>query len=111
MAAGEPGLDLVPVLDPILALLPAPEHIAAVQLAVEIDQALLKSLEHATDSLELGQIVRNTARDVLDARAQSELIGGLAPLGTSLSGGEFIPIDQLSPFGIQRSDVSNYATD
>lgn len=108
MPAREAGLDIVPVLDPLFALFPAPEHIAAVELAVEIDQTLLESLEHATHRLELGKVCRDAARDVLDATAQRELFGRFAPLGAGLGGGEFILRDELAPLWIESSDVRDY---
>src|SRR5882724_1350931 len=42
-------LEFVPVLDLFFALLPAPEYFFPVQLAVEVHESRLESLEHAAD--------------------------------------------------------------
>ena len=43
----------MPVLDALLARLPAPEDVAPVELAVEVHQSLVEPLEYAPDLLEL----------------------------------------------------------
>src|SRR6267378_8132715 len=95
LAAGVPGLQVMPVVYSVLSLLPAPEDLSSIELAVEIDEPLLEPLERAPDLLQLEQVVLDLARDGLDCAAQVELLLRLAPVGASLRGGELVLVDQV----------------
>src|SRR5437879_13523500 len=100
-------LQIMPMIYPVFSLLPAPEDLSSIQLAVEIDQPLLEPLEHAADLLQLEQVVLDLARDGLDCAAQVELLLQLAPVGPRLSGGELVLVDQVAPFGVEGRDVGH----
>src|SRR6185369_6718395 len=70
LASGVSGLKLVPVLDFLFILFPAPEYFFPIELAVKVDQSRLEPLEHAADLVELEQEVIDLAGDVIDAAAQ-----------------------------------------
>src|SRR5437870_154336 len=99
----------MPVVYSVFSLLPAPEDFPAVQLAVEIDEAVLEPLEHAPDLLQLEQIVLDLVRDRLDCAAQVELLLRLAPVRPRLGGGELVLVDQVAPFGMESGDVCNHS--
>src|SRR5256712_11881472 len=105
LAAGVAGLKVVPVVYSVFSLLPAPEDLPSIELAVEIDQPLLEPLEHAADLLQLEQVVLDLARDGLDCAAQVELLLRLAPVGPRLRGGELVLVDQVTPLGMEGGDV------
>src|SRR3989442_8911935 len=105
MAAGVSGLQVMPVVYPVLAHLPAPEDFPAVQLAVEIDEPLLEPLEHTPDLLQLEQVVLDLARDGLDCAPQLELLLRLAPVGARLRGGELVLVDEVAPLGMEGRDI------
>src|SRR6266700_7949525 len=77
----EPRLELVPVMNLRFALLPAPENVAAVELAVEVHQAVGKALENAADLVQLFDAVVDPRRDHVDLLLEIELLLRLAPLG------------------------------
>jgi len=95
------------MLDALFAHLPAPKHLFAVQLAVKVDQSRVEPLEHAADLIELEQEIIDLARDVLDAAAQSELVGRLAPFGAGLSGHEFILGHEIAPLRMERDQIGD----
>src|SRR5256712_8236456 len=97
----------MPVVYPVFSLLPAPEDLPSVQLAVEIDEPLLEPLEHAADLLQLEQVVLDLARDGFDFGAQVELLLRLAPVGPRLRGGELVLVDEVAPLGMQGGDVGD----
>src|SRR5437867_3010702 len=101
----------MPELDPFLTLLPAPEYFLPVQLAVEVHQSRLESLEYAADLVELEQEIVDLARDVVDAAAQRELLGRLAPLGSGLRGGELVLRHQIAPVRMERDQVGDDTLD
>src|SRR2546425_12819322 len=101
----------MPVVYSVFSLLPAPEDFPAVELAVEIDQPVLKPLEHAADLLQLEQVVLDLVRDRLDCAAQVELLFRLTPVGPRLSGGELVLVDQVAPLGLERGNVGNHSLD
>src|SRR5258708_15669433 len=107
----EPRIDFVPVLDRLFARLPAPEHVAAVEGAVEIHQPLGKPLEQAADFLELLDVAGDHLRGVLNLRAQCQLLVRLAPLGPSLRRYQLILVDQVAPDGIVGREVGDDALD
>src|SRR3989442_15262848 len=97
----------MPVVYSVFALLPAPEDLPSIELAVEVDQPVLEPLEHAADLLQLEQVVLDLARDGLDCAAQVELLLRLAPVGPRLSGGELVLVDEVAPFGMEGRDVGD----
>src|ERR1700704_1529168 len=99
----------MPELDPFLALLPAPEYFLPVQLAVEVDESRLEPLEHAPDLLELEQEIVDLPRHVVDAAAQRELLGRLAPLGPGLRGDELILRHEIAPVRMEGDQVGDDA--
>src|SRR3989454_12416804 len=105
LAAGVSGLQVMPVVYPVFSLLPAPEDLPSVQLAVEIDEPLLEPLEHAADLLQLEQVVLDLARDGFDFGAQVELLLRLTPVGPRLRGGELVLVDQVTPLGVEGRDI------
>src|SRR5256712_9425275 len=107
LAAGVAGLKVVPVVYSVFSLLPAPEDLPPIELAVEIDQPVLEPLEHAADLLQLEQVVLDLVRDRLDCAAQVELLFRLAPIGPRLSGGELVLVDQVAPLGMEGRDVGD----
>jgi len=64
----------MPVLDALLARLPAPEDVPPVELAVEVDESFIEALEHAADLIELEQIIVDLSSYVLDASSERELL-------------------------------------
>src|SRR5437879_10381771 len=104
-------LQIMPMIYPVFSLLPAPEDLSSIQLAVEIDQPLLEPLEHAADLLQLEQVVLDLARDGLDCAAQVELLLQLAPVGPCLRSGELVLVDQVTPLGVESGDVGNHSLD
>src|SRR2546427_2497339 len=109
LAAGVAGLKVVPVVYSVFSLLPAPEDLPSIELAVEIDEPLLEPLEYAADLLQLEQVVLDLARDGLDCAAQVELLLRLAPVGPRLRGGELVLIDEVAPFGMESGNVGNHS--
>src|SRR5258708_19272787 len=107
----EPRIDFVPVLDRLFARLPAPEHVAAVERAVEIHQPLWKPLEQAADFLELLDVAGDHLRGVLDLRAQCQLLVRLAPLGPSLRRHQLVLVDEVPPDGLIGRQVGDDAFD
>src|SRR5262249_51117855 len=101
----------MPVADALFAVLPAPEDVAAVQLAVEVDQADLRILEDAADAIELLVAVGNLARNGLDLVLQIELLGRLAPLGIGAGGQELVTVDEIAPLWVERGDIRDDAAD
>src|SRR6267378_1632680 len=108
LAAGVPGLQVMPVVYSVLSLLPAPEDLSSIELAVEIDQPVLEPLEHAADLLQLEQVVLDLARDGFDGAAQVKLLLRLTPVGPRLRGGEFVLVDQVTPLRVERGNVGHY---
>src|SRR2546428_5330799 len=100
-------LHFMPELDAFLALLPAPEYLLPVQLAVEVHESRLESLEHAADLVELEQEIVDLARDIVDAAAQGELFGRLAPLGPRLRGHELVLRHQIAPLEMKGDQVGD----
>src|SRR5882762_8685300 len=94
-------------LDPLFALFPAPEHLLPVELAVEVYQSRLEPLEHAADLIELEQEIIDLARDVVDAAAQGELVGRLAPLGAGLSRNQLILSHEIAPLRMEGDQVGD----
>src|SRR5258706_14307679 len=84
LPAFEARLELVPMRDPVLAQLPAPQDLALAQAAVEIDEPLVEALELAADLLELAQIAVDLPGRRVDLGLQAELLPRRAPLRTSL---------------------------
>src|SRR5437879_11682048 len=111
LAAGVAGLKGVPVVYSVFSLLPAPQTLPSMQLAVEIDQPLLEPLEHAADLLQLEQVVLDLARDGLDCAAQVELLLRLSPVGPCLRSGELVLVDQVTPLGVESGNVGNHSLD
>src|SRR3989454_6899694 len=111
LAAGVSGLQVMPVVYPVFSLLPAPEDLPSVQLAVEIDEPLLEPLEHAADLLQLEQVVLDLARDGFDFGAQVELLLRLTPVGPRLRGGELVLVDQVTPLGVESGNVGHHSLD
>src|SRR5207247_10263977 len=105
LAARAAGLPPGPVTDPLFTLLPAPEPLAAVELAVEIDEAFLEALEDAADLLELDQVAIDLPRHCLDLHAQVHLLGGLTPLGIRLGSDELVTIDEIAPDRMEGGNV------
>src|SRR6266516_185158 len=101
------GFEFMPVVYPVLALFPAPEYFLPVELAVKVDQSRIESLEHAADLLELEQEIVDVARDVVDAAAQRELLGRLAPFGSGLRGDELVLRHQIAPLGMESDQVGH----
>jgi hypothetical protein len=97
----------MPVVDPVLALLPAPEDVPAVELAVEVHQPLVEPLEHATDLLELEQIVVDLVRHRFDLGAEPDLLGRLAPFGLGLRRDELVAGHEIAPLWVQRDDIGH----
>src|SRR3989442_13750522 len=97
----------MPVADPLFALLPAPEHVAPIELAVEIDQPFFEALEHAADLDELEHVLADLPRHLLDLGPQAHLLRRLAPLGIRLRGDELVARDEIAPFGVQGRDVGD----
>src|SRR3989454_10261924 len=95
----------MPVVYSVFSLLPAPEDLPSVQLAVEIDEPLLEPLEHTSDLLQLEQVVLDLARDGLDCAPQLELLLRLPPVGPRLRGGELVLVDQVTPLGVEGRDI------
>src|SRR5882762_2541157 len=95
------------MLDPLFALFPAPEYFFPVELAVKVDQSRLEPLEHAADLIELEQEVTDLARDVVDAAAQRELLGRLAPFRSGLRGDQLILRHQIAPLGMKGDQVGD----
>src|SRR2546428_6567236 len=102
-------LKAVPMIYPVLSLLPAPEDLPSIQLAIEIDESLLEPLEHAADLLQLEQVVLDLARDGLDCAPQVELLLRLAPVAPRLRGGLLVLGDLVTQLRIERGDVGNYS--
>src|SRR5689334_1613177 len=96
----------MPMGDAVFALLPAPEYLAPVELAVKVNEAFVKAFEDAADLFQLLEIVGDFARDVIDATAQVELVGRLAPFGLGIGGDEFILGDEVAPLGMESGNVS-----
>src|SRR5712692_5392363 len=109
LAGGVSGLQIMPVVYPVFSLLPAPENLPSIELAVEIHQPVLESLEHAADLLQLEQVVLDLARDGLDGAPQLELLLRLAPVGPRLRGGELVLVNQVTPLRVERGDVGNHS--
>src|SRR5690242_21905614 len=101
----------MPMLDALLARLPAPEDVPPVELAVEVDEAFIEALEHATDLVELEQIVVDLPRYVLDARPERELLRRFAPFGTSAGGDDFVPCHQIAPLRVKGYEIGDDAPD
>src|SRR5439155_23997794 len=101
----------MPMAYSLLALLPAPEDLSTVQLAVEIDQTFVEPLEDAANLLQLLEIISDLARHVIDAAAQVELLRRFAPFGFGLSGNELVLTDEIAPLGMQRGDIGDDAAD
>src|SRR5438105_2159975 len=99
----------MPVLNPVFSNFPAPEDFFVVQLAVEIHQPLLESLEHAADLLQLDQVVVDLVSDGVDLAAQVDLLRRLAPVGLGLRRDELVARHQIAPLGVQRDDVGDDA--
>src|SRR5437879_12111391 len=111
LAAGVAGLKGVPVVYSVFSLLPAPEDLSSIEVAVEIDQPLLEPLEHAADLLQLEQVVLDLARDGLDCAAQVELLLRLSPVGPCLRGGELVLVDEVTPLRVESGDVCHHSLD
>src|SRR2546426_7389415 len=101
----------MPMIDAFFSDLPAPEHLLAVELSVEVDESRLEPLEHAADLVELDQEITDLARDVVDAAAQGELLGRLAPFGSGLCGDELILRHEIAPLGMEGDQVRDDALD
>src|SRR5207244_10472859 len=99
---GVAGLKVVPVVYSVFSLLPAPEDLPSIELAVEIDEPLLEPLEYAADLLQLEQVVLDLPRDGFDCTAQVELLLRLAPVGPRLRGGELVLVDKFPPLRVER---------
>src|SRR5581483_1652306 len=99
--------EFVPVLDALLAVPPAPEHVAPLELPVEVHQPGLEPLEHAADLLELEQIAVDLARHRVNAAPQRELLLRLAPLGPRPRRRELVAMHQLAPLRVARHDVAH----
>src|ERR1700675_2999289 len=93
------GIRLVPVLDPVLSCLPAPADLPPVELAVEVHEALLESLERASDLLELFEIAIDLARHAVDLGVHLELLLRFTGLGTGLRRGVLVAVHELAPRG------------
>src|SRR5205814_8502974 len=109
LPSGVSRLQLMPVLDPVLAHFPAPEDLLAVELAVEVNQPLLESLEDAADLLQLEQVVVDLVRDGVDLAAQLDLLGRLAPVGLRLRRDQLVARHEVAPLRVQRHDVGDDA--
>src|SRR5205809_3161513 len=107
LPAGISRLELMPMLDPVFAGLPAPEDISSLELAVEIDQSLIEPLEYAADLRELGEIAIDLARHVADAAAQLHLLRRLAPFRLRLRDEELVLGHEIAPLGMERQDVGH----
>src|SRR5262245_2574047 len=92
-------------------MLPAPEDVAAIELAVEVDETELRVFQDAADTSELFVAFGDPARDGLDLALQLELLGGFAPLGIGAGGEELMAVHEIAPLRIQRRDVRNDAAD
>jgi len=99
------------MLDPLFALFPAPEYFFPVELPVKVDQSRLEPLEHAADLIQLEQEVTDLARDVVDAAAQRELLGRLAPFRSGLRGDELILRHEIAPLGMEGDQIGDYPPD
>ena len=110
-AAREAGFDLVPVRDALFALLPAPENVAAVELAVEVHQAELGILEDAADAIQLLDAIVDAPSDGFDLALEIELLGRLSPIGMGRSGQELVAVDEIAPLGKKGRDIRDDATD
>src|SRR5438034_10415149 len=108
LPAGVSRFELMPMLDPVLPGLPAPEDISPLQLAVEIDQSLIEPLEHAADLRELGEIAIDLARHVADAAAQLHLLRRLAPFRLRLRDEQLVLGHEIAPLGMERADVGHH---
>src|SRR5256885_14347062 len=111
LPAGVSRLKLVPVLDFLFPLPPAPEYLFPIQLSVEVDQPRLEPLEHAPDLLELEHELVDLARDVVDAAAQRELVGRFAPFGSSLRRHELVLRHEITPCRVERDQICDDALD
>src|SRR5437016_13433617 len=94
---------------PIFSLFPAPEYLFAVELAVEIHQALLEPLEQASDLLELAEIVVDPPRHLVDAGAQPHLLGRLAPFRSRLRRHQLVLPHQIAPLGMEGHEIGDDA--
>lgn len=101
----------MPVLDALLARLPAPEDVPPVELAVEVDESFIEALEHAADLVELEQIIVDLSRYVLDASSERELLRRFAPFGTSPGGDDFVSRHQIAPLRVKGYEIGDDAPD
>src|ERR1043166_8098246 len=109
LPSGVSGVQLMPVLDFFFTLLPAPEDFLAVELAVEVHQPLLEALEYTADLLQLAQEIVDPPRHLVDAGAQPQLLGRLAPFGPRLRRHQLVLVHQIAPFGMQRHQIGDDA--
>ena len=101
----------MPVLDALLARLPAPEDVPPVELPVEVDESFIETLEYAADLVQLEQIIVDLSRYVLDASPERELLRRFAPFGTSAGGNDFVSRHQIAPLRVKRYQVGDDAPD